>query len=169
VHAQRPRERAGEDAQERDEPAEEDGPHAAFVEDAFGVGEVRRAEMLREFPARPGEQPLPAGLSDQITDAVADDGAGTGQDADPQRIQVAVLRGQQGRADQHDLTRERDAEALDHDHHADDQVHRERRDRLQPLVDVHYPYPLLGEFCFPQGTGGDARPAANSGRGRGTT
>ncbi len=82
-HAQRARQRSGEDAQQGNEPAEEDCPDAPLGEHTLGPSEVRRPEVLGEAPPEPFEQGTSAAPADRVSDGVADDRADRGADGDP--------------------------------------------------------------------------------------
>ena len=94
------------------------------------------AEVLGELPAEPGQQRPAAPAADRVADRVADDRAGGGAGAEDVRVDVAVLRGEQRRADEDDLARQRDAQALQPDDQPHQEVDADRGDGLEPLLDV---------------------------------
>ena len=88
--------------------------------------------MLREPPAQPVEERQAEPATDGVADRVADHRADHGGDAHAYRVDSQfVMRRHQRRTDQHDLAGKGYAQALDADHTADQQVDRERRDRVQ--------------------------------------
>ena len=105
-------------------------------EDALGERHVPRPEVPRELAAEPVEQRASGPVPDEVTHRVPGDRPGAGAGRDPGRRQRhLVLGGQHRRGHQRDLARNRDAQALHHDHQAHDQVDRLGRDRLQQMAD----------------------------------
>ena len=92
-------------------------PH--FSKDRSAVAMCASPKCLGNFAAEPGQQRAPALAADGVADGVADDRAGRGAGAEDERVDVAVLRGEQRRDDQDDLAGQRDAQALQ----PDDQAH----------------------------------------------
>ena len=75
-------------------------------------------------------------VADGEADRVSGDRPGAGGDRDPGRRQRHLVLGRQyRRGHQRDLAGNRDAQALHHDHQADDQVDRLGRDRLEQMAD----------------------------------
>ncbi|EKX65551.1 hypothetical protein STRIP9103_01290, partial [Streptomyces ipomoeae 91-03] len=135
-HLEDAREGAGEDAEEGDEAPEEDGPHAPAVEGALGDRDVALAEVLGESAAELGQERASSLAADGVADGVADDRAGGGAGAEDERVDLTVLGGEQRGGDQDDLARQRDAQALQADDHAHQQIDAEWGHCFEPLLDV---------------------------------
>src|SRR5258705_13127341 len=96
------------------------------------------AEVLGETVAEPFEQRHAKAAADRVSDRVANDGADRRGGADYHRVDVErVARGEQCCTDECDLARQRNPQTLEADDGADDEIHRQRWDRLQHRVYVH--------------------------------
>src|SRR5271165_7386485 len=137
-HLQRPGERAGKNSQQRDEAAEEDRPYAPACEEPLAEGDMTVVEVLREARREPVEQRHSEPAADRVPDGVADDGAHHRRSPDRDGVDRQFVVGRQQRgADEDDLPGQWNAKALDADDPTDDEVHGERRDRLQQRVHGH--------------------------------
>ena len=93
------------------------------------------AEVLRKAPAQALEEPHAETPTDGVPDGVADDRADGRRGPHAHRADVeGVVGGQQSRADEGDLTGQRDAQALQADHETDHEVDREGRNGLEQRV-----------------------------------
>ena len=76
--------------------------------------------------------------TERVPDGVADDSSDGGGRADRDGTDIErVPGGQQRRADERDLPGQRDTETFDADDTTDEQIHRNRRNRLQQPVNAH--------------------------------
>ena len=118
--------------------AEEHRPRAPAVEQSLGERDMSGAEVVREAPAQPVEQRQAEPAADGVAGRVADHRADHRGSTDADRVDRQLMpRRQQCGADEDDLTRQRDAQALHPDNHADHDVHSERGDRLQQGIHRH--------------------------------